>query len=899
MHPFSATLPAPHPFGLPLPVAKGAIAFRAPTNPAEEPFFYTALTVSALQETASAAQQQSGRELLTAHEERLREWAEGYPPTFADKHSLLSAEIARHEGRDADAIRLYEQAIQQARDHGFVQNEGLAHELAARYYLSRGIETAAYAYVRNARNCYDRWGAHGKVGQLEERYPRLREERAGPSTATVGPPWRQLEVETVVKASQALSTEMVLPRLIERLMRIALEHAAAERGMLILMRSGEPRLEAEATTRQGSVDVVVRHALVTPSDLPTSVLHYVVRTREHVLLDDAAADRIYSTDEHVQKRRSRSVLCLPIVKQTSLVGAMYLENNLTPGAFTPDRVAVLQLLASQAAISLENAALYTDLQVQVGVLQHLPVSAWTLKPDGTSDFVNEVWLQFAGQTLDFVRSHPEAWMTAVHPEDREVTAKSFWDGVSAGRGFAIEYRTMRAQDGVYRSVLSQAVVLRDAEGKVLKFVGYHPRPDATKFPAPRSVGRGSSGSKWPVTESRPCLDRVNTILGGRARVGPSILDVLEPLDQELHRASYTLRRPDLPASEDILLLYLRAKLVGVSWIGEIESYRKGCSELAAKRSEHLCFNAVRNAQTLVKLVYPSSSTDEKDPIASASSAAAEGVLANRFVAFLLAEADKHFRRAILPASDIERFRACQALVRALDLLVRAVRSFAALYVQSLEAALGRPERIQARVNHTVHSRDFFEISRQTFFRELPANVFYDYEPHSAIISFRTALERKLREAIAVQSFQLDRSRISWHKHAITWARKTLGDPRRLFRRQRGDAPPPVPEVRIISMSAILGAWNELGLRILAPNISVGQLQRLYRWANQVVHGGRRTTPQEIWFALDLTTGLLRGTRIGSGSTNKTIVTDVSVEAQVAALRKQMKLGREWRAIVLM
>ena len=170
-------------------------------------------------------------------------------------------------------------------------------------------------------------------------------------------------------------------------------------------------------------------------------------------------------------KRSKSVLCLPIVKQAKLVGALYLENNLTPRAFTPDRVTVLQLLASQAAISLENAALYTDLQLQVGLLQHLPVSAWTLKPDGTPDFVNQVWLEFAGQTLDFVRSHPEAWMTAVHPEDREAASKAFWEGVRSGQGFAFETRSLRAKDGTYRWHLQQAVVLRDAEGKVLKFVG--------------------------------------------------------------------------------------------------------------------------------------------------------------------------------------------------------------------------------------------------------------------------------------------------------------------------------------------------------------------------------------------------------------------------------------------
>ena len=119
----------------------------------------------------------------------------------------------------------------------------------------------------------------------------------------------------------------------------------------------------------------------------------------------------------------------------------------------------------------ENAILYSDLQLQVGLLQLLPVSAWTLKPDGTPDFVNQVWLDFAGQTPDFIRSHPEAWMTAVHPEDRESAARSFWEGVHSGRGFAFETRSLRNHDGTYRWHLQQAVVLRDSEGKVLKFVG--------------------------------------------------------------------------------------------------------------------------------------------------------------------------------------------------------------------------------------------------------------------------------------------------------------------------------------------------------------------------------------------------------------------------------------------
>jgi PAS domain S-box-containing protein len=142
-----------------------------------------------------------------------------------------------------------------------------------------------------------------------------------------------------------------------------------------------------------------------------------------------------------------------------------------PHPNSTDRVAVSHSLASQTAISLDNGALCNDPQLQVSLLQLLPVSAWTLKPDGTPDFVNQVWLEFSGQTLDFVRSHPEAWMAAVHPDDRVIAAKVFRDGVCSGQGFAFETHTRRAKDGKYLWHLQQAVVLRDSEGKVLVFVG--------------------------------------------------------------------------------------------------------------------------------------------------------------------------------------------------------------------------------------------------------------------------------------------------------------------------------------------------------------------------------------------------------------------------------------------
>ena len=465
--------------------------------------FYSALARAACCDSPTAGESREHFDALEAHYKQIEIWAEHCPENFENRAALVGAEIARIEGRDLDAERLYEKAIKSSRENNFVHNEALANELAARFYAARGYETISQAYLRNARVGYDRWGAHGKVRQLEERYPRLGQEQASVSSATIGPSAGQLDVETVVKASQTLSSEMVLPRLIEKLVRITVEHAGAERGLLILIQDSEPRIEAEATTGPGRVEVVVRQGQVTPSDLPQSALHYVIRTQEGVLLDDASSDNVYSKDEYVCQKRSKSVLCLPIVKQGKLVGALYLENNLTPGVFTPDRVAVLQLLASQAAISLENASLYSDLQLQAGLLQRLPVSAWTLNPDGTPDFVNQVWLDYSGQTLDFVRSHPEAWMTAVHPEDREAASRAFWEGIRSGHGFAIETRSLRAQDGTYRWHLQQAVVLRDAEGKVLKFVGTTTDIDDQK--RAQDELRGSEGKLQRVIDTIPTL----------------------------------------------------------------------------------------------------------------------------------------------------------------------------------------------------------------------------------------------------------------------------------------------------------------------------------------------------------------------------------------------------------
>ena len=416
-------------------------------------FYYSPLTAAACYENASADEQQEWHELLAAHREQLREWAENYPPTFADKHALVLAEISRLEGRALDAMHLYEQAIQSAREHGFVQNEAVAYEVAARFYLARGFETHGHVYLRNARNCYNRWGALGKVKQLDELYPHLHEARDSTSpTATIGTSVGQLDVETVVKASQALSSEIFLPKLIGKLMRIAVEHAGAERGLLLLFRNEELQIEAEATTGHGRVEVTVQTAAVTPSDLPQSALHYVIRTRERVVLDDASAGNLYSEDEYIRQKRPRSVLCLPIVKQTKLVGAFYLENNLTPCAFTSDRVAVLELLASQAAISLENASLYSDLHRSYSDLHRS--EAFLAQGQSISQTGSVGWnvlsreIYWSEETYNIFEHDRAAKPTLelvlqrIHPDDRDLVQQALDQASKARTDFDFEHRLL-------------------------------------------------------------------------------------------------------------------------------------------------------------------------------------------------------------------------------------------------------------------------------------------------------------------------------------------------------------------------------------------------------------------------------------------------------------------------
>jgi len=334
-------------------------------------YYYTALAITAAYKMLPPDEQAEWREILAEHLNQLREWADSCPATFRDKHALVAAETARLDGRELDAERLYEEAIRSARTNGFVQNEALAYELAARFYATRGFDEFARLYLRHARDQYLRWGALGKVRQLEELHPHLGEHAPAPGpTSTIGTPVEHLDLATVIKVSQAVSGEMVSEKLLDTLMRMAIEHAGAERGLLILV-GDEQRIAAEATTSGETVIVHVLDDRVSPVVLPESVLHCVVRTQESVILDDASAQNLFSADPYFHGHRARSVLCLPLLNRGKLIGVLYLENNLAPRVFAPARIAVLKLLASQAAMSLENTRLYRELAQREAKIRRL------------------------------------------------------------------------------------------------------------------------------------------------------------------------------------------------------------------------------------------------------------------------------------------------------------------------------------------------------------------------------------------------------------------------------------------------------------------------------------------------------------------------------------------------
>ena len=357
--------------------ALGGLIVRAAHN------FYAALSLAALLPTAAEQDRPRYWEQLRSHQQQMKTWAEHCPENFRAPDLLLQAETARLAEQPFEAMQFYQQAIQAAKDSENLPQKALAHELTAKFYLARGFEDFAKLHLKKAHGNYILWGATRKVDGLAKQYAQmfttlaqeLQKRSASKTTRksteimlpTTEKGLSLLDLHTVMKASQAFSGEIVLAALLQRIMKIVIENAGAQKGWLILERKGTWAIEAEGTIDRAEVQVLqARPVMAAGRDqdapLPAALLQYVIRTGEPLVLNDAARQGNFTADPYIVKRQTKSVLCTPLLKQGKLTGLLYLENDLAAGAFTPDRLEVLNLLSSQMAIAIENATLYKHLE---------------------------------------------------------------------------------------------------------------------------------------------------------------------------------------------------------------------------------------------------------------------------------------------------------------------------------------------------------------------------------------------------------------------------------------------------------------------------------------------------------------------------------------------------------
>jgi PAS domain S-box-containing protein len=401
--------------------------------------FWNGLTLAA--NYANAAEEERADYLAEMEEARrsLGILAENCPENFRCQWLLLSAEIERISGRSLAALDRYEQAIGYAESTAMLQHQALANELCARFWLERSQADVAAVFLAAARRAYTRWGATAKVSDLERRYgvPGVRVEPdslppAGTAASTTLAEATSIDLVTVMKAARVLAGEMELERLLEKLLAIAIENAGAERGGLVLEHDGAPRLHAQGSGDQVAVQVHDAPPLAETDALPVVIVNYVRRTRESLVLEDARSDDRYRHDPYVLGRQPRSVIATPLSNQGRLLGVVYLENNLATGVFTPDRLALIQVVASQAAIAIQNAQLYAGLKREIADRTRMEAALRTIS-EGTAALTGLGFFRtvahLAAKTLD-----TRCALVAEVLGDRKdrVATLAFWQGDAFG-----------------------------------------------------------------------------------------------------------------------------------------------------------------------------------------------------------------------------------------------------------------------------------------------------------------------------------------------------------------------------------------------------------------------------------------------------------------------------------
>jgi PAS domain S-box-containing protein len=374
--------------------------------------FYDSLAALAAYPDADIWERELLLKKVGENQKKMQKWAAHAPMNHLHKFHLVEAEKHRVLGENFPAMEEYDSAIGLAKQNEYLNEEALANELAAKFYLGWGKEKIARVYLTDAHYCYTHWGAQAKVEDLEKKYPKFLITITAATSITSDcatitnisqsrDSSKSFDLAAVMKASGAIASEIVLDKLLTKLMRIMLQNAGAEQGFLILENKGELLVEAAGKVDGARVDVL--QSIPAEKCLPVSIINYVARTKQSVVEDYAANKGNFTRDPYIIKQHSQSILCAPLLNQGQLIGIIYLENNLTTRAFTDDRVEVLQLLSTQAAVSIANAKLYAEVRESQSkltqFLEAVPVGITVHNPQGEVSYINQTGQRLLGQVF--------------------------------------------------------------------------------------------------------------------------------------------------------------------------------------------------------------------------------------------------------------------------------------------------------------------------------------------------------------------------------------------------------------------------------------------------------------------------------------------------------------------
>jgi predicted ATPase/tRNA A-37 threonylcarbamoyl transferase component Bud32/exonuclease VII small subunit len=383
-------------------------------------FFDSLICAKLFLKTADKKKQKEYRKRLDKNYKRMKKWGENCEANYGHKFHIIQGLIEQIENKTDKALASFERAIHLAKQYEYTLEEAIANEFMAEIWTERGKDRYAEMHLIDAHYAYKKWGSEPKVKQLEEKYPQLKRQiNRGNSTYTsissskssteMGTASNFLDLNTVVKASQTISGEIQLGKLLEKMMKILFENAGAERGFFILKDKGKWLIEAEGNANTETIEVLQAKPLEGYSELAPNIVNYVIRTKSIILLNDATKKGLFVNDVYVKAKSPKSILCYPVINQGNLIGVVYLENNLTTDAFTPDRVEILKILSSQIAVSVENSLLYANLEEKVEErtrdLNQALVEVRGLKEQQDGDyFLNTLLIEPLGQNNAFSKT---------------------------------------------------------------------------------------------------------------------------------------------------------------------------------------------------------------------------------------------------------------------------------------------------------------------------------------------------------------------------------------------------------------------------------------------------------------------------------------------------------------